>query len=164
MKVRVLTNMTASVILEVVRAVAILASGIVYGTDAFFSIVGPSALGRASSRSLTEVMGLLHETADRRMPFVGATGLITSLACGSLAQTTSGKILGATAALLQIAYLALYARYSKPINVSLIAATRAGEARADAHALQRRWDGVVRVRFVLMAASMICLIFFDRST
>ncbi len=152
----------ASAIFNAVRAGAILSSGIVYGTDAFFSIVGASALARSSTLSLTEVMGLMHETADRRMPFVGATGLITSLACGSLAETTSGKIFGVTAAVLQIAYIALYTRSSKPINVLLIAGARVGEAAADTHALQRRWDRVVRARFVLMAATMLCLTFIVR--
>ncbi len=149
-------------ILNAVRGGAILSAGIVYGTDAFFSIVGASALARSSTGSLTEVMGLMHETADRRMPLVGATGLIMSLACGIFAETTSGKMFGATAAVLQVAYIALYTRYSKPINVLLIAGARAGEAVADAHALQRRWDRFVGARFVLMGATMLCLTFIIR--
>ncbi len=149
-------------IIDVARTGAVLSAGIVHGTDAFFSIAGGQALARTSDGCLTEVMGRIHETADRRMPLVGAAALLMSVGCAIFAETTRGKMSGVAAVLLQVAYIALYTRYAKPINVLLIAGARAGKAAADTHALQRRWDRVVGVRFVLMGATMLCLTFIVR--
>lgn len=142
---------------DLARSGAILATGIVYGTDAFFTIVGASALARTSAASLTDVMGRLHEVADRRMVFVGATGLLLSSACMVSAPTTRGRMVAAVAVGSQIAYVVLYSRCSKPINIRLTAGARSGEIAPETHALQRRWDRVVRVRFGLMAVSVLCL-------
>ena len=64
---------------QVLTIPAILAVGVVYGTDMFFAVVARPALGHVSEASLTEVMGRLHEYADRRMPVFGVLGMVCTL-------------------------------------------------------------------------------------
>ena len=150
--------MNVQPIVKAMQAGALLSTGVVYGTDAFFSIVGAKALAQTSAAGLSEVMGRLHEVADRRMPVVGAAGLVLSLSCALGSGTTRGRVFGAAAAAMTVAYIVLYTRYSKPINDQLTAAAQSGTVVGDAHALQGRWDGIVYVRYALMSVAMLCLV------
>ena len=47
---------------------AIVATGVVYGTDVFCALVQRPALARVDDATLTAVMGNVHRFADRRMP------------------------------------------------------------------------------------------------
>jgi len=139
------------------RVAATLGVGVAYGTDAFFALVGPRALGRSAAGSMAEVMGRLHETADVRMPVVGAAGMIATAAVAVVAGPSTGRYLGLAALAAQVGFLRLYTTLSAPINKRLTAAAREGQTPDDARALQRRWDRVVLARVTLLAVALGCL-------
>ena len=146
------------------RVTAILGVGVAYGTDAFFALVGRRALERSAEGSMAEVMGRLHETADARMPVVGAAGMIATAAgmiataaVAVVAGPSAGRYLGLTALAAQAGFLGLYTTLSAPINKRLTAAAQEGRTPADARALQRRWDRVVLARVALLAVALGCL-------
>lgn len=138
---------------QVLTLPTILALGVVYGTDMFFAVVGRSALAHVSEASLTEVMGRLHEYADRRMPVFGVLGMVGTL--GLIAVAPSLYTVLAFGA--QLAHLGLYFRVAKPINTVLTAATTQGEALSDAGQLQRRWDSVIVPRALLLGVALLCV-------
>ena len=138
---------------QVLTIPAILAVGVVYGTDIFFAVVARPALGHVSEASLTEVVGRLHEYADRRMPVFGVLGMACTL--GLIAAAPSFYATVALGALL--VHLGLYFRVSKPVNATLTAAAVRGESRTDARQLQRRWDSVIVPRALLLGLALLCL-------
>lgn len=56
---------------QLAAALAIVSTGIVNGTDAFFAIVQRSALARVNDATLTAIIGNVHRFADKRMPAPG---------------------------------------------------------------------------------------------
>jgi hypothetical protein len=64
--------------LQALAALALLSTGVVYGTDIFFALVARPALRRVDEASLTRVLGHLHAVGDTRMPLLGATGLLAT--------------------------------------------------------------------------------------
>jgi hypothetical protein len=132
---------------------AILALGVVYGTDVFFAVVARPALAHVSEASLTEVMGRLHEYADRRMPFFGVLGIVCTL--GLIAVAPSLYALLALGA--QVIHLVLYFGGAKPVNAALTAAAQRGASLPDARQLQRRWDSVILPRALLLGVALVCL-------
>jgi Domain of unknown function (DUF1772). len=138
---------------QVLTLPAILALGVVYGTDVFFAVVARPALAKVSEASLTEVMGRLHEYADRRMPFFGVLGMVCTL--GLL--VAAPGVLAAVALAAQAVHLGLYFGVAKPVNAALTAAATRGESLPDARRLQRRWDGVIIPRALLLGAALACL-------
>lgn len=140
-----------------VRVAAILGVGVAYGTDAFFALVGREALERSAEGSMAEVMGRLHETADVRMPVVGAVGMIATAATTLVAGPGAGRYLGLGALAAQAGFLGLYRTLSVPINKRLTAAIQEGRTPDAARALQRQWDRVVPVRVALLAIALGCL-------
>jgi len=137
---------------QVLTVPAILALGVVYGTDMFFAVVARPALEHVSEASLTEVMGRLHEVADRRMPLFGVLGMACTL--GLIAAAPSLYAIVAFGALL--IHLGLYFRVSKPVNATLTAANR-GESLPDARQLQRRWDSVIVPRALVLGIALLCV-------
>lgn len=139
------------------RTAAILGVGVVYGTDAFFALVGRRALERSTDESMAEVMGRLHETADVRMPAVGAAGMVATAGMALAAGTSAGRLLSLAALAAQAGFLGLYTTLSAPINKKLTIAAQDGRTPDDARTLQRRWDKVVRVRVLLLTTALACL-------
>jgi hypothetical protein len=138
---------------QVLTIPAILALGVVYGTDMFFAVVARPALAHVSEVSLTEVMGRLHEVADRRMPFFGVLGMVCTL--GLIAVAPSFYSIMAFGA--QLIHLGLYFRVSKPVNAVLTAAATRGESLTDARQLQRRWDRVIVPRALVLGFALLCV-------
>jgi hypothetical protein len=138
---------------QVLTLPAILAVGVVYGTDMFFAVVARPALANVSEASLTEVMGRLHEVADRRMPFFGILGMLCTL--GLIAVAPSLYAIMAFGA--QLIYLGLYFWVSKPVNAALTAAATRGESLTDARQLQRRWDSVIIPRALVLGIALLCV-------
>jgi hypothetical protein len=139
---------------------ALLSTGIVYGTDAFCALVQRAALARVDDVTLTSVMGNLHRVADRRMPVPGILGVIAAAAAAVLAAVAGHPVGAATAGaafLLLVVWVFLYLRISAPINRTLTAAADAGETPANARALQQRWDRVIVPRAVLQGAAVLAL-------
>ena len=150
---------TFSLVSNGVVCLAILCVGVIYGTDAFFALVGQRALVLSSEGGVTDVMGHIHEVADARMPIVGALGILATVAflvltgLGTIAST-----LGIVALVAQLLFLVLYNVYSKPINVQLKQAAHSGQVLVNVRQLQARWDRVVVARTILLLIAMICLL------
>jgi hypothetical protein len=139
--------------------VAVLSIGVVYGTDAFFALIGRKALAHSSEAAIADVIGHVHEVADARLPFFGVLSLLASLAF--LVTVGLGTIegrLGLIALVAQVLFLVLYTVYSKPINVRLRQAARSHQVPADTRQMQERWDRVVVIRACLLFIAMACLV------
>ena len=99
--------------------IAVVSTGVVYGTDVFCALVQRPALARVDDATLTSVMGNVHRFGDRRLPVPGILGIIASAAAFVLAalagRTVASATAGAALALL-IAWVLLYLRVSAPIN------------------------------------------------
>ncbi|MFY9928668.1 MAG: hypothetical protein WAK82_11750 [Streptosporangiaceae bacterium] len=89
---------------HVAAAIAVLSTGVVYGTDAFCALVQRPALARVDDATLTTVMGNVHRFGDRRLPVPGILGIIASaVACVFAARAgrpVASAIAGAALALL----------------------------------------------------------------
>lgn len=142
----------------VLVVVALLATGVVYGTEVFFAVVGRAALERTSDAALTEVMGRLHELGDARMPIFGASALVATLA---LVFTTGLGSSSSVLALLALAglgtQLGAYLSIAQPINKAQTAAARQRVTPPNARELQRRWDSVITLRAVGMLVGVASL-------
>ncbi len=146
--------------IEGLVALALLSSGVVYGTDVFFALVARPALRQADEASLTQVLGRLHAVADARMPAVGATALLTTtalfFAVGGWSTGAGRLALLALAGLLT--QLAAYLAVARPVNRLQTAAAAQGRTPPDARALQHRWDSVIGLRAGALAVAMAALV------
>jgi hypothetical protein len=144
-------------LIEVLAGLAILANGVIYGTDVFGAIVLRPAIAAVDDRTLTQLLGHIHRIADRRFPAIGAGGLIAAVAMTAVA-AASGRWLsaaaGALAALALIVFLVIYNRVSKPVNTALTAAALADQVPGDARQLQARWDSVINARVALQTFAL----------
>ena len=141
-------------------ALALLSSGVVYGTDVFFALVARPALRRVDAASLTQVLGHLHAVADARMPVAGGTAILSTGALFLVAggwPTPAGRLaLLALAGLLT--QLAAYLLVAQPVNKRQAAAALQHQTPPDARALQRRWDSVIGLRAGAMTVAVAALI------
>ena len=145
---------------QLAALLAIVSTGIVYGTDAFCALVQRPALARVDDTTLTAMMGNVHRFGDRRMPLPGILGLIAAGAAAVLAGVADRPAASATAGaafLLLVVWVVLYLRISAPINRRLTAAADAHETPADARSLQRNWDRVIVPRAVLQGLAVLAL-------
>jgi Domain of unknown function (DUF1772) len=151
--------------IDAIRAaalIAVLGTGVVYGTDVFCALVQRPALARVDDRALTIVMGNVHRYGDRRMPIPGALGIIAAATCATVA-AIAGRwveaIPAATAVGLLLAWIALYLNVSAPINRQLTEAAEIGEVPANVRVLQHNWDRVITARAVLqgLAVAALCV-------
>lgn len=136
-------------------ALALLGAAAVFGTDAFFCVVGRAALARVSDAALVETMGRLHEVADRRMPIFGVVGIVGPLASIAVSRASLPWALLAVAA--QVIWLVIYRRVAAPVNAELTRHARAGSVPTNARTLQARWDSVIVVRVLLMGFALVSL-------
>ena len=142
--------------------IAVLGTGVVYGTDVFCALVQRPALARVDDAALTAVMGNVHRFGDRRLPAPGILGILGAAAASVLA-ALYGQPIAAVAAgsavALQLVWLALYLRVSAPINRALTAASDNHQTPVNARALQRNWDRVIVPRAVLqgLATTALCV-------
>lgn len=141
-------------------ALALLSSGIVYGTDVFFALVARPALRLADEASLTQVLGRLHAVADRRMPVVGATALLTTsgliYSAGGWATAAGRLAVLALAGLLT--QLGAYLAVAQPVNRRQTSAAARGFTPPDARALQARWDSVIGLRAGALIVAVAALV------
>jgi hypothetical protein len=139
--------------------VAVLGTGVVYGTDVFCAIVQRPALARIDDRALA-VMGNVHRYGDRRMPVPGVLGLVAAAICAVFA-AASGRWTQAVAAGvavgLLLVWLLIYLRVSAPINHQLIAAAHQPDPPVNARELQHNWDRVITIRAVLQGLAVTAL-------
>ena len=77
--------------------IAVLGTGVVYGTDTFCALVQRPALARVDDTALTTVMGNLHRFGDRRLPIPGILGLIAAAAASVFGALADRPAASATA-------------------------------------------------------------------
>ncbi|MFD8717592.1 DUF1772 domain-containing protein [Streptomyces sp. NPDC059629] len=145
---------------QLAALLAIMSTGIVYGTDVFCALVQRSALEQVDDTTLTAVMGNVHRFADRRMPAPGVLGIIAAAAASVLAAVAghpAGSATAAAAFLLMVVWALVYLRISAPINCQLTAAADSHETPADARTLQQDWDRVIVLRAVLQGLAVLAL-------
>ncbi|MFE7171275.1 DUF1772 domain-containing protein [Streptomyces sp. NPDC057616] len=146
--------------IEILAVLAILANGVVYGTDVFGAIVLRPAIAAVDDRTLTQLVGHIHRIADRRFAAIGAAGLIAAVAMTASAAAAGQGVsttAGAIATLALIIFLVIYSRVSKPVNTALIAAAIADEVPPNARQLQARWDSVINGRVVIQTVALAAL-------
>lgn len=139
---------------------AILSTGIVYGTDAFCALVQRSALARVDDATLAAIMGNVHRFGDRRMPVPGILGVIAAAVASVFAAVAGHPVAAVTAGvafLVLVVWVLVYLRISAPINRKLTSAADAGETPADVRAWQRNWDRVIVPRAVLQGLAVLAL-------
>ena len=142
--------------------VAVLGTGVVYGTDVFCAMVQRPALARIDDRALLAVMGNIHRYGDRRMPVPGVLGLVAAAISAVFAATagrwTQAVAAGVAVALLMV-WLLIYLRVSAPINHQLTAAIGQSDPAINARELQNNWDRVITIRTVLqgLAVTALCV-------
>ena len=147
---------------RIAALIAILSTGVVYGTDVFCALVQRPALARVDDRALTTVMGNVHRYGDRRMPIPGALGIIAAATCAAVAGITGRwveAIPAATAVVLLLAWITLYRKVSAPINRQLAAAAQLGDIPANVRVLQSNWNRIITTRAVLqgLAVAALCI-------
>ena len=150
-----------SLLPQITALIAILAVGIVYGTDAFCALVMRPALARVDDSVLAATMGNVHRYGDSRMPIPGAVGLVASAATIVLSAMAGHVASAATAGIALaslIVWMIVYVRISAPINRILTSAADAHETPANARALQASWDRVIVLRSVLQGLAIAALV------
>jgi hypothetical protein len=140
--------------------VAVLGTGVVYGTDVFCAVVLRPALAHVDDRALVAVMGNVHRYGDRRMPIPGVIGIAVA-AVSAVFAAASGRWAQAVAAGvavgLLVLWLALYLSVSAPINRRLTAAAGQPDPPVNARSLQHNWDRVITIRAVLQGLAVTAL-------
>jgi hypothetical protein len=145
---------------QALTVMAVLVSGIIYGTDVFSAIVLRPALALVDDRTLVSTMGRVHDFGDRRLRVPGVAGIGTAVAgtavvawAGHLGATVAGAIAVVALAI----WLIIYARISAPINARLTAASQREETPIDVRQLQQRWDSVITARSGLQMLAILAL-------
>ena len=147
-------------VIEILAGLAILANGVIYGTDVFGAIVLRPAIAAVDDRTLTQLLGHIHRIADVRLRNITVVGLITGIATAAVAAASGHWVsaaAGALATLAVIAFIAVYNRVSKPVNTTLTAAALADKVPRDARQLQARWDSVINARAALQTIALAAL-------
>ncbi|MFF6785040.1 DUF1772 domain-containing protein [Streptomyces sp. NPDC012510] len=126
----------------------------------FATVVLRSALSEVDDQTLITTMGRVHHYGDKRLPVPFAVSVVAGT-LSAVAALVSGRTAVAVASMVAVAallcWISIYFRVSAPINRALIAAATGEAAVPDAHALQRRWDGVLPARLTLQAIAVAAL-------
>jgi hypothetical protein len=149
-----------NILSHALAGIALMAGAVIYGTDVFCTVVQRPALARVDDRTLTSVMGRVHEYGDQRLPVPGVLSVIaaalTVVTAAIAGRAAAAAAAGAAVAVL-VVWLIIYLRISAPVNRRLTAAAASGQIAPDARSLQRRWDSVITTRAVLQAAAVAAL-------
>ena len=140
--------------------IAVMGTGVVYGTDVFCALVLRPALARVDDATLAATTGNVHLFGDRRMPAPGVLALVGSAAAAVLAAVAGESLASVSAGaalVVLVVWLFLYVRISAPINRTLTAASEAHETPPDVRALQRDWDRVIVPRALLQGLALVAL-------
>ncbi|WP_063048778.1 hypothetical protein [Nocardia arthritidis] len=152
---------------QVIAAAAVLSNAIVYGTDVSVAVITRSVYRKLDDATVTVSAGWGHYYGDKRMPIVGAGGVVTAVLTLLIA-LLAGQVGAAIAAGITVAalftWLAFYVRVAKPINSQQTAAAQSGIIPANARALQDKWDSILKYRvtlqFIAIAGLCAALILF----
>lgn len=138
--------------------IAILTTGVVYGTDMFYALIVRKASLLSKESSIADLTGYTHLVADKRMPFFGITSIICT-ALFTLLNFKQGYLaaLSGSVFMLLLVHLLLYIRIAKPVNVVLSAAAVQQQVPENTRTLQNRWDSIIACRAALMGLAMLLL-------
>jgi hypothetical protein len=137
-----------------VALAGILSTAVVLGTDMFFLTVGRAALRMASPSAGTEVMGFFHMLADARMPIWGVSAILSNAVLGLLIGGEQRWFYLASFLML-VLFVAIYNRWSKPINRLQTEAAKTGQPLDNGRELQAEWDRVLLFRVPLLVLSLL---------
>ncbi|MFQ6326645.1 DUF1772 domain-containing protein [Nocardia sp. CWNU-33] len=147
-------------VIQLLAIVAVLANAVVYGTDTLAALVMRSVHAELDDRTMTITAGWGHYYADKRMPMVGISGVVTAVAT-TLIAAIGGHFAAAIAAgiavLALVSWLGVYVRVAKPINAVQTTAAQTGIIPPNARALQEKWDSVVNGRVALQFTAIAAL-------
>ncbi|WP_242889837.1 DUF1772 domain-containing protein [Actinomadura litoris] len=149
------------VVHDVLTAIALLAAGVIYGTDMFCALVQRSALRHVDDEVLTKVMGYVHFYGDKRLAVPGAISVIaTVLTTAAAAAIGDPAIIAADAAaiLMLAGWFGVFLRISAPVNKRQTSAAEEGRTPDDARSLQERWDSVINLRAGLQGLAVAALL------
>ena len=147
-------------LIEILAGLAILANGVIYGTDVFGAIIMRPAVASVDDRTLTQLLGHIHRIADVRLRNITVVGLLTAVATAAVGAATGHWVsaaAGALATLAVIIFIGVYNRVSKPVNTVLTTAALADQVPRDARQLQARWDSVINARVALQTIALAAL-------
>src|SRR5882757_3867994 len=114
--------MNKVIIDQILLSVAVLTAGIIYGTDGFHAIAGKKALSLSKDSSIADVVGHTHHVADKRMPVIGVTSIISTALFVLINRANIPLLILSGAALtMLLAHLALYLVIAKPVNTRMSA-------------------------------------------
>jgi hypothetical protein len=144
---------------EILLIIAVLSTGIIYGTDVFFALIVKKAVKESDDSSIADLIGRIHLIADKRMPPIGITSILSSVLfiCLNGLTGTPGW-LAFTAVVSLLGHLAIYLTISKPINADMFLAARNKIKLHNIRALQQKWDSVISIRAILLTTAMISLL------
>ena len=147
---------------QVAALIAVLSTGVVYGTDVFCAVVQRPALARVDDTTLAAIMGNVHRFGDQRVPIPGILSILAAATACVLAAIASQLVASATAGAalaLLVGSVLLYLRISAPINRLLTAAADNHETPANARDLQHHWDRIIVPRAVVqgLAVAALCV-------
>jgi uncharacterized membrane protein len=144
---------------EILLIIAVLSTGIVYGTDVFFALIVKNAVKKSDDSSIADLIGRIHLIADKRMPPIGITSILSSVLFIFLNGLTGASgWLAFTAVLSLLGHLTIYLTFSKPINSDMSLAARDKIKLHNVRALQQKWDSVISIRAILLTIAMISLL------
>ena len=144
---------------QILLTVSVLSAGIVYGTDGFHAIAGKKALSLSKDSSIADVVGHTHHVADRRMPIIGLTSIISTALLVLINRTNSSLVFFSGAALaMLLVHLALYLIIAKPVNAQMSAAAVSNTVPANIRQLQKRWDSAIFYRTAFLTLAMLFLL------
>ena len=144
---------------QVVGIITLLSTAIVFGTDFFFAFVGKKALLKSDEASMLNVIGNMHEIADKRMPIPGVTAVLGTVCLIIIKGLgTPDLILFVIALVALLAHLLLYLRVAKPVNEQMKEAVKYGRIGVNARALQMKWESVIGFRTIALLTAMVFII------
>ncbi len=146
---------------QALASLAVLAVGVIYGTDIFSAVVLQPAMAALADQELTQAAGRIHEYGDQRLPFPGIAGIAAAAAaaiCAGLAGHAVPAALAGAALVALLGWLGLYLRIAAPINRRMTKAAHDHQTPADIRAMQKRWDSIITTRASLQGSAMTLLI------
>jgi len=144
---------------EILLILAVLSTGVVYGTDVFFALIVRKAVKKTDDSSIADLIGWIHLIADKRMPLIGITSIVSSvlfICLNGLTGTPGWLALIAVVSLL--GHLAIYLTFAKPINSEMSLAASNKIKLQNIRSLQQKWDSVISIRAILLTIAMISLL------
>jgi hypothetical protein len=147
-----------SAVVPVLGAAAVMANGIIYGTEVFAATVQRPALTHVDDGALTRVMGYIHHFAGRRMAPPGIVGLLAAIAATALAVVDglpAASVAGAVSVSALLAWLTVFNRVTVPLDKAFAAAALGGTDLPEARTMQQKWDSVIGTQAALQAVALV---------